>query len=75
MIEDKELFFKSIRDIMIPALCVVGFLLITIVLSMLWMPFLLIMGVIGGGLVISFISYKERLAQKKRDERDKARWR
>jgi amino acid transporter len=74
MIEDKELFFKSIRDIMIPALSVVGFLLITIVLCMLWMPFLLIMSVIGGGLVISFISYKERLAQKKRDERDKQRY-
>ena len=75
-IEDKQLFVESVKDIMIPAFSVVGFLLLTILLSMLWMPFLLIMGVIGAGLAISFITYKERLAQKKRDERDKARgWR
>lgn len=74
MFEDKELFFQSIRDIMIPALGVVGFLLVSIVLSMIWAPFILIMFVLGAGLVISFISYKERLAQKKRDERDKKRY-
>lgn len=75
-IEDKSLFVETVKDIMIPVVCAVGYLLLTIILSALWMPFLLIMGVIGFGIVVSFITYKERLAQKKRDERDKARgWR
>ena len=74
-IEDKELFVESIKDIMIPAFSAVGFLLLTIVLCTLWMPFLLIMGVIGGGLVISFVTYKDRLAQKKRDEERNRRYR
>ena len=74
-IEDKELFVESIKDIMIPAFFSVGFLLLTIVLCTLWMPFLLIMGVIGGGLVISFVTYKDRLAQKKRDEERNRRYR
>jgi hypothetical protein len=76
MIEDKELFVQTIKDIMYPALAVVGFLLVSIVLSMLWAPFIFIMMVVGAGILISTITYKERLAQKKRDERDKARgWR
>ena len=69
MFEDKELFFQSIRDIMVPSLGVVGFLLVSIVLSMIWAPFILIMFVLGAGLVLSFITYKERLAQKKRDKK------
>lgn len=72
-IEDKELFVQTIKDIMIPVSVGVGYLILTVLLSMLWLPSTFIMAVIGFGMVISFITYKERLAQKKRDERDKAR--
>jgi len=72
-IEDKELFKETIKDIMIPVSVGVGYLILTVLLSMLWLPSTFIMAVFGFGMVISFITYKERLAQKKRDERDKAR--
>lgn len=72
-IEDKELFVQTIKDIMIPVACVLGYLILTVVLSMMWFPFLFIMAVVGVGIVISFITYKDRLAAKKREERDRAR--
>ena len=72
-IEDKELFVQTIKDIMIPVSFGVGYLILTVFLSMLWLPSTFIMAVIGIGMVISFVTYKERLAQKKRDERAKAR--
>lgn len=75
-IEDKELFVQTVKDIMIPVGCILGYLILTAVLSMMWFPFLFIMAVVGIGIGISFITYKDRLAAKKREERDRARgWR
>lgn len=70
-IEDKELFVKTIKDIMIPVAYVLGYIILTILLAAMWFPFLFIMGMIAFGGVITFSTYKERLRIKKRDEENK----
>jgi hypothetical protein len=72
-IEDKELFVESVKDIMIPVAVGVVYLSITVLLALMWMPMMFIMTAIGFGIVISFITYKDRLAAKKREAERKLR--
>lgn len=74
-VEDKELFIQTVKDVMIPIAYVIGYIALTIVLSMLWPPLLAVMVVLGVGIVISFITYRERLADKKREEERNRRYR
>jgi hypothetical protein len=67
-IEDKELFVESVKDIMIPVAIGLVYLIVTVLLSALWMPMMFIMAGIGVGIVISFLTYRDRLAAKKREE-------
>jgi hypothetical protein len=70
-IEDKELFVESVKDVMIPVAGAVVYFTITVLLSLMWMPMMFIMAGIGVGIVISFITYKDRLEAKKREEERK----
>lgn len=74
-VEDKELFIKTVKDVMLPIAYIIGYIALTVVLSMLWPPLLVVMLVLGVGLVISFFVYKDRLADKKREEERNRRYR
>ena len=74
-VEDKELFIQTVKDVMLPIAYIIGYIALTIVLSMLWPPLLAVMVVLGVGIVISFITYRERLADKKREEERNRRYR
>lgn len=67
-IEDKELFIKTVKDVMTPVLYVLGYIALTVVLSLLWAPMIVVMGIVGGGLIVATMIYKDRLAAKKREE-------
>ena len=66
-IEDKELFVQTVKDIMIPVAGIVVYLIITVLLALMWMPMMFVMTAIGVGIVISFMTYKDRLEAKKRE--------
>jgi hypothetical protein len=72
-IEDKELFVQTVKDIMIPVAGIVVYLIITVLLALMWMPMMFVMTAIGFGIVISFITYKDRLEAKKREAERKLR--
>jgi uncharacterized membrane protein len=72
-IEDKELFVQTVKDVMIPVAVGVVYLIITVLLSLMFMPMLFIMMAIGVGIVITFLNYKDRLADKKREAERKLR--
>jgi len=67
-IEDKELFVKTVKDIMIPVACGLGYIFLTLLLTTMWFPFFFIMVMIAFGGIITFSTYKERLRIKKHDE-------
>jgi uncharacterized protein YacL len=66
-IEDKELFIQTVKDVMIPVAGAVVYLIITVLLALMWMPMMFVMTAIGVGIVISFMTYKDRLEAKKRE--------
>jgi uncharacterized membrane protein len=72
-IEDKELFIQTVKDVMIPVAGAVVYLIITVILSLMFMPMLFIMSGIGVGIIITLINYKDRLADKKREAERKLR--
>ena len=72
-VEDKELFIQTVKDVMLPIAYIIGYIALTVVLSMLWPPMLAVMLVLGVGLVISFFVYEDRLADKKREEERRKR--
>jgi hypothetical protein len=73
IIEDKELFVQTVKDVMIPVAGAVVYLIITVILSLMFMPMLFIMSGIGVGIIITFINYKDHLADKKREAERKLR--
>lgn len=75
MFEDKELFIKTAKDIMVPALSVIGYIILTVLLACIWLPMLFIMGAFAIVFAITIADYKDRLAEKKRQaERGKRGW-
>jgi uncharacterized BrkB/YihY/UPF0761 family membrane protein len=72
IIEDKELFKETVKDIMIPVAFILGYITIAVLLSMVWLPLLFIMILLGGAIIATLMTYNGRLNDKKiKEDRDR----